>query len=949
MKIAVIDEVYSRGKAISLSINSLIPDAELVSILGSDAAGPQAPETIRKEEGEFEHIFVHHAQLHLAKQLCKNANIIQYSAFYDDNAERQGGYWIKENVSENEGASESAILTAVGIEQHNETEQKQQELEDSHRSKNRFSDIDAPLIEYYGAWHALASDYMSLEQLKPYLKAIEEQYGGHREVDKYLELYEEDPKKAFKFALEFKSSIKNRGPKDEQSLRGPSSEEYEKREFYILLVDDNDDNFEILERKFKRYLHENDESLELRIHHIKTTQNLVNEYKKLRGLQAVIFDDRFPNDVNISELIKELGEIRRGIPFYISGSKIESVDNENSEHYSPLFLENVRAYEYKDEKRATALFDAMVADLKSRTETPYFSALNKYATERKSAFHALPITDGGALNDSSWTREFTDFYKRKFFAAETSNTKSPLSSVFSPQGSLKTALDKAANAYNSDKSYFITSGTTVSNLLVYKIHIRKGDVVLLDWNCHKSHHNAMVECGAKVKYLKSEYNHDFGLSGLVSKQKILEDLKQLKQENEPVKMISLTHPSFDGMLYDVEEIMREANKIYPGIIFFFDEAWFAYGAFFPEQAIRNRSAMLAAENIRRSAVKTVDFKSFPQNDVRVYVTQSIHKTLSSIRQGSMLHIHDPYLVYGKEEDRCHLEFLIQNAYETYITTSPNNSILASLDVARMQAEVEGHDRINRAITCVEYFKNDLKAMCDHLPEVKALGLRVIESQELIPNGPDDNVLLDPLKVTLYFDRIPGAKVVKSLNEYNIQINKYSANTVLLLFSIGVTRSNVSHLLYALRKWAKSVRLEPFSKDTRLDGTVTEIPEFHREFSESPNIQITCLKKTYDKLHSSQHTNYSNDNNDFLFSVSKSTPILNCLTDTVLSAAINKQRLVAAQAITPYPPGSPVIVPGQILTKEILKSLISLKQSGGEIHGVVKNSAGEDCIIVAEQK
>lgn len=934
MKITIVDEMRDRGKSIRYCIEKIFEDADFTEILEQNATGPQARAEIPKYADQYDYIFVHHGQLDLAEQLSDTPRIILYTSFYQK-PENMDESWICEDVSVNKGVSEGAILEAMM------------------RSIGETQIMGVSIVDELSGWHALAAP--NLKHREGYIQAIEKQHGGGQNTNEYRRLYLQKPDDAFRFAEGIKSAIKNRGIKDDQSLRHFQAQEYAKREFKVLFVDDNEDNYILLEKKLKQYLLDNDEPFEIKIIHSLTTEKLVTQLKELQNVQAVIFDDRFPTNVNISEIIEKLVAIRPSIPFYIFGSEFPVfIDGELQDNIL-LTLPNVKAYEYKDEKRAIALFDGLMADLKTRIETPYFTAVNKYAIERKSAFHALPLTDGGSVNDSVWTREFTDFYKRKFFAAETSNTKAPLSSVFSPHGELKRALEKAAKAFRADKTLFVTSGTTISNLLVYKIHIRKGDIVLLDWNCHKSHHNAIVECGARVKYLKSSYNKQFGISGLVQYETIIQELESLKEAKKIVKMISLTHPSFDGILYNVEKIMREANKIFPGIVFFFDEAWFAYGAFFPDQEIRHRSAMHAATKIRQEAQDNIGYSGFPNNDVRVYVTHSIHKTLSSIRQGSMVHIHDPYLKFAKEADRLHLEFLIDNAYETYITTSPNNSILASLDVARMQAEIEGYDRINRAKTCVKVFKNKLESMCKQIPAVKALGLRIIEPKELVSNSSADNVLVDPLKVTLYFDRVSGAKAVKQLNEFNIQINKYSANTVLLLFSIGVTLGNVNHLLLSLKNWADDVMNKPHDAvmdklsidDERLGICPEEIPDFHNDFLAGSDNNIVCLKDVYDKLHENQIPDYANSDS-YLFLTSKSRSISECLNDGILRTALDAKNLVAAQAITPYPPGSPVIVPGQILTKEILESLIQLKKIGGEIHGVVRNSSGKDCIIVSNR-
>src|SRR5262249_38710315 len=76
--------------------------------------------------------------------------------------------------------------------------------------------------------------------------------------------------------------------------------------------------------------------------------------------------------------------------------------------------------------------------------------------------------------------------------------------------------------------------------------------------------------------------------------------------------------------------------------------------------------------------------------VRVYATQSTHKTLSTLRQGSMIHVHDQDFK-AKSEESFH------EAYMTHTSTSPNYQILASLDVGRRQVELEGYELVQKQI------------------------------------------------------------------------------------------------------------------------------------------------------------------------------------------------------------------------------------------------------------
>src|ERR1700740_2127726 len=128
-------------------------------------------------------------------------------------------------------------------------------------------------------------------------------------------------------------------------------------------------------------------------------------------------------------------------------------------------------------------------------------------------------------------------------------------------------------------------------------------------------------------------------------------------------MMSLTNCTFDGIVYDVQRVMEECLAIKPDLVFLWDEAWFAFARFHP--VFRNRTAMASASKLRARLQDPDYIKEYqdqlaaeandpPDDDellnsrlrpdpakarVRVYATQSTHKTLTALRQGSMIHVY----------------------------------------------------------------------------------------------------------------------------------------------------------------------------------------------------------------------------------------------------------------------------------------------------------------------
>ena len=234
-----------------------------------------------------------------------------------------------------------------------------------------------------------------------------------------------------------------------------------------------------------------------------------------------------------------------------------------------------------------------------RYEMPFFTALRGYSRQPTGVFHALPISRGKSVVNSPWIHQMSDFYGLNIFLAETSATSGGLDSLLDPSGPIKKAQQLAARAFGAEQTFFVTNGTSTANKIVVQSIITPGDVVLVDRNCHKSHHYALVLGGARVTYLDSYPLDQFSMYGAVALATITQCLREYRQQGrlDQVKMLSLTNCTFDGIVYDVERVMHECLAIKPDLVFLWDEAWFAFAGFHP--IYRRRTAMAAARRLQQ--------------------------------------------------------------------------------------------------------------------------------------------------------------------------------------------------------------------------------------------------------------------------------------------------------------------------------------------------------------
>lgn len=225
-------------------------------------------------------------------------------------------------------------------------------------------------------------------------------------------------------------------------------------------------------------------------------------------------------------------------------------------------------------------------------------------------------------------------------------------------------MDKAAVTWNANQTYFVTNGTSTANKIVVQALTRPGDIVLIDRNCHKSHHYGLVLAGAYPMYLDAYPLPQYAIYGAVPLRTIKQALLDLEAAGQlhRVRMLLLTNCTFDGVVYNPRRVMEEVLAIKPDICFLWDEAWYAFATAVPWA--RQRTAMIAAERLEQmlstaeyaeeyrnwcasmdgvDRSEWVDHRLLPDPNrarVRVYATHSTHKSLSALRQASMIHVRD---------------------------------------------------------------------------------------------------------------------------------------------------------------------------------------------------------------------------------------------------------------------------------------------------------------------
>ena len=631
-------------------------------------------------------------------------------------------------------------------------------------------------------------------------------------------------------------------------------------------------------------------------------------------------------------------------------------------HTAQLFRRVFYRFEAAHELHMTLL-----DGVRARMKAPFFDALRAYAERPIGNFHALPIARGHSVFGSRWIRDFGRFYGDNLFMAESSSTAGGLDSLLEPTGTIKEAQDLAARCFGAQRTFFVTNGTSTANKIVHMALLRPGDIVLIDRNCHKSHHYGLALAGARPLYLDAYPLLRFAIYGGVPLRVLKQKLLDLRREGQlhRVRLLVLTSVTFDGIVYDPARVMEELLAIHPALCFLWDEAWFAYGRFLP--LMRRRTAMAAAQALGdklgsrayREAYRAFRSSLGPDGidglsgdeilerrlladpdraQVRAYATQSTHKSLSAFRQASMIHVWDQLF-----ERRAGEPFT--EAFLAHTTTSPNHQLVASLDVARKQMDLEGFAMVKNAYQLALRMRD--RVATDPLI---ARYLSVLEPEQLIPaehrrSGfdryaqsraldaiesafSDDEFVLDPTRLTIY-TALTGASGFEFrgqvlMNQLGVQVNHTSINTVLMNATIGVTWGALSFLLDGFRRHAVD-----------LDRRLAQASPEERRIFEAKIRAITAELPPLPDFSGFHEAFRTSDAGEGDLRAAFFLAFTEGAVDYVpLSAAADAARagrpLVSTRFVVPYPPGFPILVPGQLVSAPIVEFMRKLDIK--EVHG-----------------
>jgi arginine decarboxylase len=476
------------------------------------------------------------------------------------------------------------------------------------------------------------------------------------------------------------------------------------------------------------------------------------------------------------------------------------------------------------------------------------------------------------------------------------------------EGILLEAQNALSRMYGTRKSFFSVNGSTAGLLTAISASVKKGGQILVARNCHKAVYHAIYLRELVPTYIYPQSDNDLGINGSISVSRV----ERCLEENPKIEAVLITSPTYDGVVSDVRKIAETAHR--HGIPLIVDEAHgahFRFSNYFPVSA-----ADLGAD----------------------VVIQSFHKTLPAMTQTAVLHLCS---------DRVS-EKLLHRFLGIYQTSSPSYILMSSLDACVAKLEKESGRLFDEFTENLETARRQL-GKCKYIRLVPAPGEKFQEEDDTAGTEAFDYDRSKLILSTLH-SSLNGPVLAKRLREnYHLEVEMTTENYVLALAAVGDTREGFQRLCKAIEEID---RQEAVQAEKNKDVT-TEIPVKNLGDASDPENQ-NCVKcNTNDCEGFDQKDNRSGDLRNGksackcgpmkqLMSISQAmdAPSQICL----LEESVGK---TAAEFVYIYPPGIPIIVPGEQITGLFTRNVRRYMEQGLNLHGLC-GEKNETISVVKEQ-
>jgi len=657
-----------------------------------------------------------------------------------------------------------------------------------------------------------------------------------------------------------------------------------------------------------------------------------------------------PAVLSLRKFIQEIRLRNPDIPIYLYG------ETRTSQHIPNDILRELHGFIHMFEDTPEFVARHIIREANSYLDgvaPPFFKALMDYAQDGSYSWHCPGHSGGVAFLKSPVGQMFHQFFGENMLRADVCNSVEELGQLLDHTGPVADSERNAARIFNADHCFFVTNGTSTSNKMVWHHTVAPGDVVVVDRNCHKSILHSIIMCGAVPVFMTPTRNH-YGIIGPIPQSEFTREAIERKIAANPLlagidpktikpRIMTLTQSTYDGVVYNTETI----KNLLDGWIdtLHFDEAWLPHAAFHDFYSVYH--AMGKARVRPKEAM--------------VYATQSTHKLLAGLSQASQVLVQDSQT---RKLDR----HLFNEAYLMHTSTSPQYAIIASCDVSAAMMEMPGGTAlVEESLKEALDFRRAMRKIDAEFEE--DWWFKVWGPEKLADDGVGDSAnwvleanedwhgfgnlapgfnMLDPIKSTIItpgldvngnFDKagIPASIVTKYLAEHGIVVEKTGLYSFFIMFTIGITKGRWNTLLTALQQFK-----DDYDKNAPLWRILPEFCKAHRRYERMGLRDLSqAIHEVYTLGDIARLTTdmYLSDLQPAMKPSEAYARIAHRDTERVPIDALEGR--ITTALLTPYPPGIPLLIPGERFNRKILAYLQFVREFNErfpgfdtDVHGLV---------------
>ncbi len=666
--------------------------------------------------------------------------------------------------------------------------------------------------------------------------------------------------------------------------------------------------------------------------------------------------DLDPAIINLRTFIEEIRFKNSEIPIYLYG------ETRTSRHIPNDILRELHGFIHMFEDTPEFVARHIIREAKSYLDSlapPFFRALVNYAQDGSYSWHCPGHSGGVAFLKSPVGQMFHQFFGENMLRADVCNAVDELGQLLDHTGPVAASERNAARIFNADHCFFVTNGTSTSNKMVWHANVAPGDIVVVDRNCHKSILHAITMTGAIPVFLTPTRNH-LGIIGPIPLDEFRPETIMKKIQANPFarqalskkpRILTITQSTYDGVLYNVEMIKQVLGDYVDTL--HFDEAWLPHASFHDFY-----SNMHAIGRDRPRSIEPL-----------IFSTQSTHKLLAGLSQASQILVQE-------SENRKLDRHVFNEAYLMHTSTSPQYAIIASCDVAAAMMEPPGGTALveesilealdfRRAMRKVdEEFGLDwwFKVWGPDALEEEGIGSReawMIHADDTwhgFGHLADGFNMLDPIKATVVTPGldlsgqfaemgIPASIVTKYLAEHGVIVEKTGLYSFFIMFTIGITKGRWNTLVTALQQ---------FKDDFDRNQPMWRIlPEFCKI---QPRYERVGLRDLCQQIHNFYKINdVARMTTEMYLSDMQPAMKPQDAYAKVAHREIERVRIddlegrITTALLTPYPPGIPLLIPGERFNRAIVDYLKFAREFNGQFSGFETDIHGLVCEVIDDEK